>query len=116
MATVALSEPCTPGTECAAVILDAHVHAPCSAAKLARSSSKFKRIAVFCGASDGASPCFAEAARALGRAMAARKIQLVYGGGSVGLMGVISKTACNLPLASFAVSGFCSELRAQKFH
>lgn len=98
MATAALSGPCTPGTENTAVILGTAVHAPCSAAKLVRSSSKFKRIAVFCGASDGASPCFAEAARALGRAMAARNIQLVYGGGSVGLMGVISKTACHVPL------------------
>ena len=49
-----------------------------------------RSIAVYCGASHGAAPVYADAAQALGRALAARGIQLVYGGGKVGLMGVIA--------------------------
>jgi uncharacterized protein (TIGR00730 family) len=45
---------------------------------------------VFCGASPGARPAYAEAARALGQTLAARQITLVYGGASVGLMGVLA--------------------------
>ncbi len=49
-----------------------------------------KSIAVYCGASFGANPIYTEAARQLGRAMVERNISLVYGGGNVGLMGVIA--------------------------
>ena len=49
-----------------------------------------KRLCVFCGSSAGARPAYAEAARALGAALARRRIGLVYGGGSVGLMGVLA--------------------------
>lgn len=49
-----------------------------------------KSIAVYCGASPGASPLYAEAARAMGRALVEHNIGLVYGGGNVGLMGVIA--------------------------
>ena len=52
-----------------------------------------KRVCVFCGASPGNDPVYAEAAAALGRAIAARGLGLVYGGGSVGLMGVVAKAA-----------------------
>lgn len=52
-----------------------------------------KRICVFCGASPGHDPRHAEAARALGRAIAARGLELVYGGGSVGLMGTVADAA-----------------------
>jgi uncharacterized protein (TIGR00730 family) len=49
-----------------------------------------KRLAVYCGSSMGANPRFAETARALGIEMAARDIGLVYGGGRLGLMGVVA--------------------------
>jgi len=49
-----------------------------------------KRICVFCGASPGRDPRHAEAAGLLGRTLAARGLGLVYGGGSVGLMGVVA--------------------------
>lgn len=49
-----------------------------------------KRICVFCGASAGAQPAYAHAAGAVGRMLAARGIGLVYGGGKVGLMGVVA--------------------------
>ncbi len=46
-----------------------------------------RRICVFCGSSEGNRPVYREAARAVGRLLARRKIGLVYGGGRVGLMG-----------------------------
>jgi uncharacterized protein (TIGR00730 family) len=49
-----------------------------------------KRIAVFCGSSQGADPVFAAAAQALGTEMARRRLGLVYGGGNIGLMGLIA--------------------------
>ncbi|MFN3944411.1 MAG: TIGR00730 family Rossman fold protein [Allosphingosinicella sp.] len=49
-----------------------------------------KRLAVYCGSSMGADPAFADTARALGGEMARRGIGLVYGGGRLGLMGVVA--------------------------
>lgn len=49
-----------------------------------------KRICVFCGASPGRDPVHAAVARALGRALVERGLELVYGGGSVGLMGTVA--------------------------
>ncbi|MFC4230260.1 TIGR00730 family Rossman fold protein [Parasediminibacterium paludis] len=47
-------------------------------------------LAVFCGSKTGANPLFISDTKALGQMMAARNIKLVYGGGSVGLMGAIA--------------------------
>lgn len=47
-------------------------------------------IAIFCGSNTGDGPLFAEAAAALGRALAARGITLVYGGTHKGLMGILA--------------------------
>jgi uncharacterized protein (TIGR00730 family) len=49
-----------------------------------------KRLAVYCGSSMGADPDFAATALALGREMARRDIGLVYGGGRLGLMGIVA--------------------------
>ncbi|GAB6855279.1 LOG family protein [Asaia astilbis] len=49
--------------------------------------------AVFCGSRHGALPVFGEAARAMGAGLAQRQIHLVYGGGAVGLMGVVAEAA-----------------------
>ncbi len=49
-----------------------------------------RRVCVFSGSSFGARPTYADAAAALGRELVARGIGLVYGGGSVGLMGVVA--------------------------
>ncbi len=49
-----------------------------------------QRIAVYCGARSGETPDFAAQATALGTALARRGIGLVYGGGNVGLMGVVA--------------------------
>ncbi|KAJ0431915.1 putative LOG family protein [Helianthus annuus] len=55
------------------------------------SSSKFKKICVFCGSNPGHREVFSVAATELGDELVNRKINLVYGGGSVGLMGMISQ-------------------------
>ena len=55
-----------------------------------------KSIAVYCGASDGARPVYAEAARTLARALVDHNIALVYGGGKVGLMGVLADEVLRL--------------------
>jgi hypothetical protein len=52
-----------------------------------------KNICVFCGAATGSDPAHAEAARALGQAMAERGLGLVYGAGNIGLMGVLADAA-----------------------
>jgi hypothetical protein len=55
-----------------------------------------KAIAVYCGASLGAKPVYSEAARALARSLVEHNIGLVYGGGKVGLMGVIADEVLRL--------------------
>ncbi len=52
-----------------------------------------KRIAVFCGASAGSNPVFMEVAARVGRVLAQRQIELVYGGASIGLMGAVADGA-----------------------
>ena len=52
-----------------------------------------KRVCVFCGSAEGGSPEYAEAARALAAELVGRGLGLVYGGGSVGLMGVLADAA-----------------------
>ncbi len=50
-------------------------------------------VAVFCGSRFGANPAYAEAARATGAGLARAGIKLIYGGGKVGLMGVLADAA-----------------------
>ncbi|MCB0405123.1 MAG: LOG family protein, partial [Bdellovibrionales bacterium] len=52
-----------------------------------------KRVGVFCGAAPGSNPEFVLAASRLGEAIAERGMTLVYGGGRVGLMGVLADSA-----------------------
>jgi uncharacterized protein (TIGR00730 family) len=54
-----------------------------------------KRIAVYCGSSAGRRPEYAAAARELGALLAREKIELVYGGGMVGLMGIVADAVLN---------------------
>lgn len=49
-----------------------------------------KRICVFCGSNRGVGEAYAEAARTVARLLAQRKLGLVYGGGNVGLMGILA--------------------------
>ena len=52
-----------------------------------------RSLCVFCGSNPGASPAYAEAAARLGGIVAGRGMTLVYGGGRVGLMGVVADAA-----------------------
>ena len=52
-----------------------------------------KRIAVFCGSNKGVRPEYAQAAEKLGAVLARRGLELVYGGGCVGLMGILADAA-----------------------
>ncbi len=52
-----------------------------------------RRVCVFCGSAPGARPAYAAAAEALGALLAGRGLELVYGGASVGLMGVVADAA-----------------------
>jgi uncharacterized protein (TIGR00730 family) len=52
-----------------------------------------KRICVFCGSSRGSRPAYADAARRMGTELARRGLGLVYGGGRVGLMGILADAA-----------------------
>ena len=54
-----------------------------------------KRLAVYCGSAAGSDPRFAEAARAMGEAIVERNLELVYGGGRLGLMGIVADTVIN---------------------
>lgn len=51
-----------------------------------------RRVCVFCGSSPGARPAYAEATIGLARLLVARGIGVVFGGGAVGLMGVLGDT------------------------
>jgi len=52
-----------------------------------------RSVCVFCGSNAGTSPAYAAATRALARAITGRGLRLVYGGGRIGLMGVLGEEA-----------------------
>src|SRR5688572_17544390 len=53
---------------------------------------RMKRICVFCGSNSGANPVYHETAEKVGKFLAQENIELVYGGGRVGLMGTVADT------------------------
>ena len=55
--------------------------------------AEIRAMCVYCGSQTGVEPAHAALARGLGRALAARDIELVFGGGAVGLMGVLADAA-----------------------
>jgi uncharacterized protein (TIGR00730 family) len=54
--------------------------------------SKLSSVCVYCGSSEGIDPAYADAAEAFGREMAEAGVRLVYGGGSIGLMGIVARS------------------------
>ncbi len=73
------------------------------------------RLCVYCGSNTGTSTAFTQAAEQLGSAMAHRNIGLVYGGGHVGLMGILADATLN---AGGEVIGVITEhlVRAEVAH
>ncbi len=57
------------------------------------STNPIKTVCVFCGANPGKTPAYGDVARRFGEMLAREGIGLVYGGGSVGLMGVVANAA-----------------------
>ena len=53
--------------------------------------SKINAVCVYCGSSPGTDPVFVETAREFGKILAENGVRLVYGGGSIGLMGAIAE-------------------------
>ena len=74
-------------------------------------SPPFRAVAVFCGSQHGTDPAFAEAAASLGALLARRGIRLVYGGGHVGLMGVVADAAID---AGGTVEGVITRALAER--
>jgi hypothetical protein len=70
-----------------------------------------RAICVFCGSGPGRNPAYAAAARTLGRSMAAAGIGLVYGGGSLGLMGEVARAVL---AAGGHVTGIIPEFLSEK--
>ena len=62
-----------------------------------------KSICVYCGSSPGFVPAYRDAATSLGRTLATRKIALVYGGASVGIMGAVADAAIEAGGEAFGV-------------
>jgi uncharacterized protein (TIGR00730 family) len=54
--------------------------------------TELKSICIYCGSGNGSDPAFVEAANQLGLVLARENIRLVYGGGSLGLMGTVAKS------------------------
>ena len=68
-------------------------------------------ICVYCGSGKGNNPAYAEAAALLGRVAAAAGIRIVYGGGSVGLMGIVARSATD---AGGKVTGIIPEFLVKR--
>ena len=56
-------------------------------------ATKIRTVCVYCGSGPGTNPRFVEAAKAFGKSLAENGIRLVYGGGSIGLMGAVATSA-----------------------
>ncbi len=70
---------------------------------------KIKNLCVFCGSSVGSKPEYREAAEEMGKLLASRNIGLVYGGGRIGLMGVLANTVLeNNGKVTGVIPGFLS--------
>ena len=75
--------------------------------------SQIRRICVYCGSGPGRDPDFAAAARKLGQAFAKNGIGLVYGGGSIGLMGELANSVLD---HGGEVTGIIPEFLANREH
>ena len=52
-----------------------------------------RSIAIFCGSRTGKNPLYSQHATEVGRLLAAKQLKIVYGGGSIGLMGLVADEA-----------------------
>jgi uncharacterized protein (TIGR00730 family) len=78
-----------------------------------REMSSIRAICVYCGSSAGTDPTFAEAAHAFGKILADNRIRLVFGGGSIGLMGTLARSVL---AHDGKVTGIIPEFLVKKEH
>jgi uncharacterized protein (TIGR00730 family) len=78
-----------------------------------RPMTLIRAVCVYCGSSAGADPSFAEAARELGKILADNDIRLIYGGGSIGMMGAL---AGSVLAHGGSVTGIIPEFLVNKEH
>ncbi len=72
-----------------------------------------KKVCVYCGSGSGINPNFAKAAQILGKSLAENDIGLVYGGGSLGLMGEVARATLD---AGGHVTGIIPDFLSEKEH
>ena len=77
------------------------------------SSTKIEGVCVYCGSGQGLDTGYAIAARKLGKALADNGIRLIYGGGSLGLMGEVARAALG---AGGKVTGIIPEFLGSREH
>jgi uncharacterized protein (TIGR00730 family) len=75
--------------------------------------STIRTICVYCGSGPGADPAFVEGARAFGKILAENRIRLVYGGGSIGMMGALAMSVLD---HGGAVTGIIPEFLTDREH
>ena len=75
--------------------------------------AQIKKVCVYCGSGSGINPSFAKAANILGKDLADRGIGLVYGGGSLGLMGEVARATLE---AGGHVTGIIPAFLSEKEH
>ena len=85
--------------------------APHAAAVAPAAGRSLSSICVFCGSGPGRNPAYVAAARTLGAAMAASGVRLVYGGGSLGLMGEVARSVLE---GGGKVTGIIPEFLSEK--
>lgn len=76
-------------------------------------TGRIKKICVYCGSGSGVNPNFAKAARLLGKNLAEEGIGLVYGGGTLGLMGEVARATLD---AGGHVTGIIPDFLSEKEH
>ncbi|MEM8878689.1 MAG: TIGR00730 family Rossman fold protein, partial [Pseudomonadota bacterium] len=74
-------------------------------------NNQLNSLCVYCGSGHGENSAYGAAARALGREMGERNLRLIYGGGSIGLMGVLAEAAIE---SGAAVTGIIPEFLVRK--
>ncbi len=82
-----------------------------SKSKSSAPTRRVESVCVYCGSGKGLSPAYAVAARTLGTALAKHNIRLIYGGGSLGLMGEVARSALG---AGGQVTGIIPEFLGAK--
>lgn len=73
--------------------------------------SYVRRVCVYCGSGPGADPAFVAGARAFGKILAQNRVRLIYGGGSIGLMGAVATSVLD---AGGEVTGIIPEFLKER--